>query len=49
MLYLHGQAAVTHVDQEHKQEKYKSKPNMGEHNALANLLKVVSWKNAQVS
>ena len=49
MLYHNGQAAVTHVDQEHKQEKYKSKPNMEEHNALANLLKVVTWKNAQVS
>ena len=49
MLFHNGQVAVIHVESEHKQEKFKFKPNMGEHNALANSLKVVTWRTAQVS
>ena len=36
VLYQNGQAVATHADQEHKQEKYKLKPNLGELNVLAN-------------
>ena len=49
MLYQNGQAVAAHADQEHKQEKYNSKPNLGAHNVLANLLKAVTWNNVQVS
>ena len=49
MFYPNGQAAAAHVDQEHKQEKYNSKPNLGAHNVLTNLLKAVTWNNVQVS
>ena len=49
VLCLSGPAAARRVDQEPKQEKYKSKPNMGELNALANYPKAVTLKNVQVS
>ena len=48
MFYPNGQAAAAHVDQEHKQEKYNFKPNLGAHNVLANLLKAVTRNNVQV-
>ena len=49
MLCQHGPAAARRVDQEPKQEKYKSMANMGELNALANYPEAVTPKNVQVS
>ena len=49
MLYHNGPVAVRPVGQEPKQEKYKSKPSMGELNALANYPEAVTPKNVQVS
>ena len=36
VLYQNGQAVAAHADQEHKQEKYKLKLNLGERNVLTN-------------
>ena len=49
VLYQHGPAAARRADQEPKEEVYKSKPNMGACNALANFLKAVIWEAVQVS